>query len=67
MFNPQLYPTTQAQLAISQDEIAKLSGLSRQNTNRALHELEHAGLVRMRYGLIEVLDLPGLQSHSHKH
>jgi CRP-like cAMP-binding protein len=50
MFNPQLYPTTQAQLAISQDEVAKLSGLSRQNTNRALHELEHAGLVRMRYG-----------------
>jgi CRP-like cAMP-binding protein len=67
MFNPQLYPTTQTQLAISQDEVAKLSGLSRQNTNRALHVLEHAGLVRMRYGLIEVLDLPGLQSHSHKH
>jgi len=67
MFNPQLYPTTQAQLEISQDEVAKLSGLSRQNTNRALHELEHAGLVRMRYGLIEILDLPALQSRSHEH
>ena len=67
MFNPQLYPTTQAQLAISQDEIAKLSGLSRQNTNRALHDLEHEGLVRMRYGVIEVLDIPALQAYSRRH
>ena len=66
MFNPQLFPSTQARLAISQDEIAKLSGLSRQNTNRALHELEHSGLLRMRYGVIEVLDVPGLQARSHK-
>jgi CRP-like cAMP-binding protein len=67
MFNPQLFPATQAQLAISQDEIAKLSGLSRQITNRALHDLEHAGLLRIHYGVIEVLDLPALQAFSHKH
>jgi CRP/FNR family transcriptional regulator, cyclic AMP receptor protein len=62
LFNPQLYPDTQAKLLISQDEIARLSGLSRQNTNRALHDLEHAGLVRIKYGAIEVLDLQGLQA-----
>jgi CRP-like cAMP-binding protein len=67
MFNPQLFPTTHAQLEISQDEVAKLSGLSRQNTNRALHDLEHAGLVRMRYGVIEVLNIASLQAFSHKH
>ena len=67
MFNPQLFPTTQARLAISQDEIAKLSGLSRQNTNRALHDLENAGLLHMHYRVIEVLDVRGLQARSHKH
>jgi CRP/FNR family cyclic AMP-dependent transcriptional regulator len=61
LFNPQLYPGTPAKLPISQDEIARLSGLSRQVTHRALHELEDAGLVRINYGAIEVLDLHGLQ------
>jgi CRP/FNR family cyclic AMP-dependent transcriptional regulator len=66
LFNPQLFPGTQPQLAISQDEIARLSGMSRQNANRALHDLEIAGLVRMRYGAIEVMDLQGLQAYAQK-
>lgn len=66
LFNPQLYPGTQARLHISQEEIARLSGLSRQNANRALHDLESAGLLRISYGAIEVLDLPGLQAYAHK-
>jgi len=66
MFNPQLFPTTQPKLALSQEEVARLSGLSRQNTHRALHDLERAGLLRMQYGVIEVLDLKGLQTFSHK-
>jgi CRP-like cAMP-binding protein len=61
LFNPQLFPSTNRQLAISQEEIARLSGLARQNTNKALHELEEAGLLRARYGTIEILDLAGLQ------
>jgi CRP/FNR family cyclic AMP-dependent transcriptional regulator len=64
LFNPQLYPGTAAKLPISQDEIGRLSGLSRSNTNKALHDLEHAGLVRIKYGAIEVLDLHGLQSYA---
>jgi CRP/FNR family cyclic AMP-dependent transcriptional regulator len=65
MFNPHLYPTTQPRLALSHEEVAKLSGLSRQNASRALHELETSGFLRMRYGVIEVLDLPGLQARAH--
>lgn len=66
LFNPQLYPGTQAQLAFSQEEIGRLSGISRQNVNRALHDLDAAGLVRVTYGAIEVLDLQGLRTYSRK-
>lgn len=61
LFNPQLYPSTEARLAISQEELGRLSGLARQNTNKAIQELEKAGLLRSRYGTIEILDLPALQ------
>lgn len=66
LFNPQLFPGTQPRLALSQDEIARLSGMSRQNANHALHELEVAGLVRIRYGALEVVDLQGLHAYSRK-
>jgi CRP-like cAMP-binding protein len=62
LFNPTLYPATDRELVISQEEIARLCGLARQNTNRALHKLEEAGLLRIRYGVIEVLDLAGLHN-----
>ncbi|HSV52806.1 MAG TPA: Crp/Fnr family transcriptional regulator [Burkholderiaceae bacterium] len=62
LFNPHLYPATGRELVISQEEIARLCGLARQNTNRALHKLEQAGLLRIRYGVIEILDLEGLQN-----
>lgn len=62
LFNPQLYPSTKRQLALSQEEIARLCGLARQNTNRALQTLEQAGLLETRYGVIEVLDVEGLRN-----
>jgi len=61
LFNPALYPGTQPQLAISQEEIGRLSGVSRQIANRALHEMQDAGIIRIGYGVIEVLDLQALQ------
>jgi CRP-like cAMP-binding protein len=64
LFNPQLYPSTDRELVISQEEIARLCGLARQNTNRSLHKLEQAGLLRIRYGVIQILDLEGLQNFS---
>jgi len=61
LFNPQLYPTTERTLKISQEEIGRLSGLSRQNTNRALRELSDAGLLGIDYGSVVILDLDGLR------
>jgi CRP/FNR family cyclic AMP-dependent transcriptional regulator len=62
LFNPTLCSATSDALRISQEEIARLCGLSRQIANRALHELQDAGYVRMRYGSINVMDVEGLQA-----
>ena len=62
LFNPHLYPGHGPQLQISQEEIGYLAGLSRQRANQALKALEKAGLVRVEYGGITVLDLAGLRS-----
>jgi CRP-like cAMP-binding protein len=43
-------------LALSQDELAQLTGLSRQTVNRLLKELEEAGLVELGSRTIRVLD-----------
>ena len=62
LFNPALCSTTSDVLRISQEEIARLCGLSRQATHRALHELEGAGFLRMKYGAIQVADIRGLHA-----
>ena len=62
LFNPTLCSATSDALRLSQEEIARLCGLSRQIANRALHELQAAGFVRMQYGTIHVLDLEGLHA-----
>ena len=61
LFNPVLYPSVGTHLTLSQQEIGYLSGVSRQRVNTALRKIAHAGLVRVDYGGIEVLDLQGLQ------
>lgn len=61
MYNPYLYPATGADLALSQEEIGYLSGVSRQRVNQALKALAGAGLLRIEYGHVVVLDLPGLR------
>jgi CRP/FNR family cyclic AMP-dependent transcriptional regulator len=60
LFNPMLCSATSDTLRISQEEIARLCGLSRQIANRALHELQAAGFVRVQYGTINVLDVESL-------
>jgi CRP/FNR family cyclic AMP-dependent transcriptional regulator len=64
LFNPQLYPNTQLRIDISQEEIGRLTGMVRQTAYRALHELEKAGLIRVEYGSVEVLDLGGLKKYA---
>ncbi|MEO8103625.1 MAG: Crp/Fnr family transcriptional regulator [Betaproteobacteria bacterium] len=61
LFNPVLYPGIGRQLQISQEEIGFLSGVSRQRVNQALQVLEKAGMLRVEYGGVTVLDLQGLQ------
>lgn len=62
MYNPVLYPGTNRQLQISQEELGYLAGISRQRANQALKVLEEAGLLKIEYGSITVLDVEGLRS-----
>ncbi len=61
LFNPALFPSTERCVTISQEELGRLAGVSRQVVNRALQELQERGAVRVNYGSIEVLDLQALQ------
>ena len=65
LFNQNLYPTARKQVAISQEEIGRLSGVSRTIANRALRELHDRGVIRMGYGTIEVTDLAALDKLAH--
>ena len=47
--------------AISQEELAHLVGLSRGRVNTALKRLHHAGLVRVSYRGVTIVDLEALK------
>ena len=61
LFNPVLYPDQATDVQLSQEEVGYLSGVSRQRVNQALQVLERAGLVKVEYGRIRILDLDGLR------
>lgn len=61
MFNPTLYPSDDNTVQISQEELSYLAGVSRQRVNLALKVLEQAGLVKVDYGVLTILDLEGLR------
>ena len=63
LFDPDLYPRAGTYVQLNQDEIGLLSAVSRQRTNQALHELERAGLLRVEFGGVTVLDVTGLRSY----
>jgi CRP/FNR family transcriptional regulator, cyclic AMP receptor protein len=64
LFDPHLYPHAGSFIQLSQEEIGLLAAVSRQRANQALHRLEHAGLLRVDFGGVTVLDLPGLRGYS---
>jgi CRP/FNR family cyclic AMP-dependent transcriptional regulator len=64
LFDPNLYPHTEPLVHLTQDEIALLSAVSRQRANKALHELEEAGLLHIEFKGIRVIDLQGLRRFS---
>jgi CRP/FNR family cyclic AMP-dependent transcriptional regulator len=65
LFHPVLYPGVGSLLRITQQELAYLVGLSRQRVNEALQVLQEAGLIRIEYGGVRVLDLAALRRWQH--
>ena len=63
LFDPDLYPRADNSIQLSQEEVGLLSGVSRQRTNEALHALGRAGLLKVDFGGVTVLDLPGLRRY----
>jgi len=63
LFDPDLYPQAGNFVQLSQEEIGLLSAVSRQRTNESLHELERAGLLRIEFGGVTVLQLAGLRGY----
>lgn len=63
LFHPVLYPGVGQLLRITQQELAWLVGLSRQRVNEALNALAAAGLIRIEYGGVRVIDLGGLRGY----
>lgn len=61
LFHPLLYPGVGGLLRITQQELGYLVGMSRQRVNEALRVLHAAGLIRIEYGGLRVLDLDGLR------
>ncbi|WP_434064091.1 Crp/Fnr family transcriptional regulator [Roseateles aquae] len=61
LFHPLLYPGVGSLLRITQQELAKLVGLSRQRVNEALGHLQERALISVEYGGVRVLDLQRLR------
>jgi CRP/FNR family cyclic AMP-dependent transcriptional regulator len=63
LFHPVLYPGVGQVLRITQQELAYLVGLSRQRVNEALRAMHKAGVIRVEYGGVRVLDLERLRNY----
>ncbi len=61
LFNPDLNQAGGSELQIAQEEIGYLCSVSRQRANQALQVLERAGLIKLDYRGLTVLDLQGLR------
>ena len=48
-------------ISMTQIEAARLTGLSRQHVNKALHQLKKRGLISIERGGVQVLDIGGLR------
>lgn len=61
LFDPVLHPAVGQTLRITQEELAEICSLSRQRVNQALQRLAALGLLRLRYGGIELAQLQALR------
>jgi len=60
LFNPILYPDLGRTLAISQEELGMLAGISRQMANQGLAKLADLGLIELGHGSVTIRDLDKL-------
>ncbi|WP_038211087.1 Crp/Fnr family transcriptional regulator [Xenophilus azovorans] len=64
LVDPRFNPRVQGTIAMSQESLARLAGVSRSVVNRVLQQLERDGLVEVAYGSITLLDVDGLRRFS---
>jgi CRP-like cAMP-binding protein len=64
LFHPVLYPGVGQRLRITQQELGYLVGLGRQRVNEALAALDGAGVIRVEYGGVRVVDLERLRRYA---
>lgn len=62
LVHPLLNPRGARYLHITQEELANLAAVSRQRCNSALVAFSQAGLLRLEYGAVEIIDLTRLKS-----
>jgi CRP/FNR family cyclic AMP-dependent transcriptional regulator len=67
MLHPQLYPSREYRIEISNEDLGHLVGASRQRISQALQVLEKSGLIKIAYRVITVLDIDGLRDFRRKH
>ncbi len=60
--HPQEIENNHGVLLLTHQELACLSGVSRENTSRVLKELEREGLLKLQRGKIHILDIARLRS-----
>ncbi|MBK8457495.1 MAG: Crp/Fnr family transcriptional regulator [Phyllobacteriaceae bacterium] len=63
LLNPVLYPDAGKSIAINQEELGLVAGLSRASVNKALQDLESEGLIRVGPGTIEAVDVARLAAY----
>jgi CRP/FNR family cyclic AMP-dependent transcriptional regulator len=62
MLHPQLYPSRESRIEISNEELGHLVGASRPCVSQSLHNLEKSGLIKVGYRTITVINIDGLRS-----
>lgn len=63
--NPILNPQIQGKVAITQEEMALLAGVSRPIANRGLHALQAAGLIQVSHGEVVIHDVEKLAGYGY--
>jgi CRP-like cAMP-binding protein len=64
MIDPRFYPSTAGNLEMSQENLARLTGVSRSVVSRVLRRLQREGFLKVDYRSITLLDPDGLRRFS---